>query len=397
MVIGTVIALTIVTGCSSDDENGFEVELLAGGGDQSDGSGPDAALPFGITRLTSDGDGTLWGITGTDVVVQVDDDGNVRSSQAQLAAGAVQEIAAAPDGRVYLLPDPAGQEAADAVVYEYADGELTPAVGVPAPTPDAPGPITPDGEPAAEAELAVVGDIAVDSEGRLLFTERVNPAGPDTSYVIRRVESDGTLSTVAGRPNPDYDNQVTDEEAATAYFPDGLAATELTLFTETAIAAGPDDQVIVQTPQSVYVVADGTASVVLGASGGGEIPPATEEGPFGTSADARSIEYRPGVPLVTLAANAEGGILAGSGAITGYDAEAYRWSVEDGSENAQSIADAAADNERTAHPTIHVAPDGQASVAAVFGGPATWVDDDTMAVAATGDDEQIIVLIDVPD
>jgi hypothetical protein len=394
-VIGVIIVLTTLAACSSDDD-GASVRLLAGGGDQADGTGADAALPFSITRLTSDGNGTLWGVTGSDVVVQVDSEGAVRSTQLQLDSGMVQEIAAAPDGTVYVLLDQAGQDGAEASVFEFADGELQPAIGVPAGPAEEPGPVTPDGEPAAEAELGFVGDIAVDSEGRLLFTERVDPAGPDAGAVVRRVETDGTLSTVAGRPNPDADGQTTDDENAAVFFPDGTAADELVLFTETAIAAGPGDQVVVQTPQSVYTVDDGTASVVLGSSGG-SMPPATEDGPFGESADALGISYRPGVPLITLAANADGGILAGSSAITGWDENAYGWRVEDGSDAAQAVADAAAGNEQTAHPTLYVSPDGQASVAAMFGGPATWFDDDTIAVGATGEDAQIIVLVDVPD
>ncbi len=397
MVIGTVIALTVVTGCSSDDENGFEVELLAGGGDQSDGSGPDAALPFAITRLTSDGDGTLWGVAGTDVIVQVGEDGAVRSAQLQLAAGAVQEIAAGPDGRVYVLPDRSGQEGGDAVVYEYSDGELMPAAGVPAPTPEAPGPVTPDGAPAAEAELGYVGDIAVDSEGRLLFTEQADPAGADAGFLLRRVESDGTLATVAGRPNPDHDRSLTDDETSAAFFPDGTAAADLTLFSESAIAAGPGEQVVVQTTQSVFTIDGGIATTVLGSAAGGSAPPVTEDGPFNGTADALSIDYQPSFPQLTLAVNDDGGILASTGALTGWDEDAYGWRVEDGSEHAQAVADAAADDDQTAHPTLYLSADGQASVAAAFGGPAAWADDDTIAVAATGEDDQIIVLIDVPD
>ncbi|TDE15930.1 hypothetical protein [Jiangella asiatica] len=395
IVIGTVLALTVASACSSDDD-GAEVRLLAGGGDQPDGSGADASLPFSIVRLTSDGNGTLWGVNGFDVVVEISSDGAVRSTELQLDDGSVQEIAAAPDGRVFVLPDEQGQEAGEAVVYELSDGELVPAAGIPAPSIDTPGPVTPDGEPAAAAELGYVSDIAVDSEGRLLFVERVDPVGPDAGYVVRRVEDGGELATVAGRPNPDADGSVADGEDDAVFFPeDGTAASDLTLFTETAIAAGPDDQVIVQTPQSVYTVQDGTATVVLG--GGGELPPATEDGPFSDATDARSVDYRPGVPLLTLAANADGGILASTDPITGWDEGAYAWQVEDGSDQAQAIADAAAGNEQTSHPTLYVAPDGQTSVAAVFGGPATWLDDDTIAVGATGEDDQIIVLIDLPD
>ncbi|TDC54432.1 hypothetical protein E1212_03050 [Jiangella ureilytica] len=394
-VIGVIIALTILAACSSDDD-GAEVRLLAGGGDDIDGTGADAALPYSITRLSSGGDGTLWGVTGTGVMVRIDSGGVVRSTQLQLGSGMVHEIAAAPDGTVYVLLDQAGQEAGEAAVLEFADGELRPAVGVPAGEPEGPGPVTPDGEPAAEAELGHVGDIAVDSEGRLLFTEQADPAGADAGYLLRRVEADGTLVTVAGRPNPGYDGNLTDDESAAAFFPDGTPAADLTLFSESAIAAGPGEQVVVQTTQSVYAVADGSATTVLGAAGGGEIPPATD-GPFGASAAATSIDYQPGFPQLSLAVNAEGGIVASTGALSGFDADAFRWRVEDGSDRAQAVADAAAGDQQTAHPTLYVTPGGDAMVAAVFGGPATWLDDDTVAVGATGEDDQIIVMIDVED
>ncbi|WP_162605697.1 hypothetical protein [Jiangella aurantiaca] len=395
-VIGVIIALATLTACSSDDD-GVEVRLLAGGGDQPDGTGADAALPFSIVRLTSDGDGTLWGVTGSDVLVEVDSEGTVRSTQLQLDSGAVQEIAAAPDGTVYVLLDQAGQDDGEAVVLELVDGELQPAVGVPAgDSGGESGPETPDGEPASEAELGYVGDIAIDSEGRLLFTERVDPAGPDAGYLLRRVDGDGSLTTVAGQPNPDADDDTTDDETAAAYFPDGTDTAELLLFTQTAIAAGPGEQVVVQTPQSVYTIDDGSATVVLG-SPDGSVPPATEDGPFSESVGALSVSYRPGVPLLTLAVNADGGILAGTGPIDGWDENAYAWRVADGSDAAQAIADAAAGNEQTAIPTLYVSPGGEASVAAVFGGPATWLDDDTIAVGASGEDADIIVLVDVPD
>lgn len=395
-VIGVIIALTALAACSSDDDGGAEVRLLAGGGDDIDGTGADAALPFAITRLSSDGEGTLWGVTGTGVMVRIDSGGVVRSTQLQLDSGMVQEIAAAPDGTVYVLLDQAGQQSGEAVVLEFADGELQPAVGLPAGELDGPGPVTPDGEPAAEAELGHVGDIAVDSEGRLLFTEQADPAGADAGYLLRRVEADGTLVTVAGRPNPGYDGNLTDDESAEAFFPDGTPAADLTVFGESAIAAGPGEQVVVQTTQSVYALDDGSATTVLGAAGGGEIPPVTD-GPFGASAAATSIDYQPGFPQLSLAVNADGGILASTGALSGYDADAFRWRVEDGSDRAQAVADAAAGDQQTSHPTLYVAPGGDATVAAAFGGPATWLDDDTIAVAATGEDDQIIVTIDVED
>lgn len=393
-VIGVIIALTTLTACSSDD--GIEVGLLAGGGDQPDGSGADASVPGSIFRLTSDGDGTLWGVTGSHVLVEIDSEGAVRSTQLQLDSGAVQEIAAAPDGTVYVLLDRAGQESGDAVVLELSDGELRPAAGVPAGESEQPGPVTPDGEPADEAELGYVGDIAVDSEGRLLFTEQADPAGADAGFLLRRVEGDGTLSTVAGRPNPDYDRDLTDDESGTAFFPDGTAATDLTLFAESAIAAGPGEQIAVQTTRSVYVVDGGSATTVLGAAGGGTVPAATE-GPFAGSADALSVDYQAGFPQLTLAVNPDGAVLAGTTSLSGIDEDAYQWRVEDGSDRAQAVADAAAGDAQTANPTLYVTPDGDASVATVFGGPATWLDGDTIAVAATGDDDQIIVTFDLPE
>ncbi|WP_116947288.1 hypothetical protein [Jiangella endophytica] len=394
-VIGVIIALTTLTACSSDDD-GVEVELLAGGGDQPDGTGADASVPGPIYRLTSDGNGTLWGVTGSHVLVQVDSEGAVRSTQLQLDSGAVQEIAAAPDGTVYVLPDRAGQEGGDAVVLELADGELQPAVGVPAGEADQPGPVTPDGEPATEAELGYVGDIAVDSEGRLLLTEQVDPAGADAGFLLRRVEGDGTLSTVAGRANPDYDRELSDDESAAAFFPDGTDSTDLTLFSESAIAAGPGERIAVQTTRSVYVIDDASATTVLGAAGGGQLPAATE-GPFAGSADALTLDYQAGFPQLTLAVNPDGAILASATSLSGIDQDAFAWRVEDGSDRAQAVADAAADDSQTANPTLYVTPGGDATVATVFGGPATWLDDDTIAVAATGDDGQIIVTLDVDD
>lgn len=394
-VIGIVLALATLTACSSDDD-GVEVELLAGGGEQSDGTGADASVPGPLQRLTSGSDGTLWGVTGSHVLVEIDAEGVVRSTQLQLDSGAVQEIAAAPDGTVYVLPDRAGQEGAEAVVLQLADGELQPAVGVPAGEPDRPGPVTPDGEPAAEARLGPVGDIAVDAEGRLLLTEQVDPAGADAGFLLRRVESDGTLSTVAGRPNPDHDRELTDDESAAAFFPDGAAATDLVLFAESAIAAGPGEQVAVQTTRSVYVVDGGSATTVLGAAGGGPLPAATA-GPFAGSAGALTLDYQAGFPQLTLAVNPDGAILASAASIGGIDHDAFAWRVEDGGDRAQAVADAAAGDAQTANPTLYVTPGGDAAVATVFGGPATWLDDDTIAVAASGDGDQIVVTLDVED
>ncbi len=113
--------LMLALGACSADTEGFDVDLLAGGGTDAEGSGSDAQLPSSIPYLTSDGRGTLWGASSTDELITVDADGHPAVG-AEL--GFVSDVAVDADGRLLLLEqvDPDRTDAETEETYVPAEG-----------------------------------------------------------------------------------------------------------------------------------------------------------------------------------------------------------------------------------------------------------------------------------
>lgn len=121
------------------------------------------------------------------------------------------------------------------------------------PLPLAPGaPVSPDGTPAAEAYLGTVLDVEVTHDGSVLWLEQlwVEYADQDI-FVVRRLDADGTLQTVAGRAG---------DPAAPPLAPrHGDVATEVVL-------DAPDPR-ITSSPDGSFVIASQSWTVRVAASG----------------------------------------------------------------------------------------------------------------------------------
>lgn len=76
-----------------------------------------------------------------------------------------------------------------------------------------------DGTLAIEARLDTPWGIAVDSRNRLIIADSAN-------HRVRRVEADGTLTTIAGSGNQGYDGDGGSAREASLNFPEGLAVSD---------------------------------------------------------------------------------------------------------------------------------------------------------------------------
>jgi sugar lactone lactonase YvrE len=109
-----------------------------------------------------------------------------------------------------------------------------------------------DGGPASQAQLYGPYGVAIDTEQRLLIADSLN-------HVIRRVEHDGTIVTIAGTGTPGYSG-------------DGGLATNARFDTPQAMVAMPDGAIYVgdEHNDAIRVIhTDGTVATVLGDGVGG--------------------------------------------------------------------------------------------------------------------------------
>ncbi len=163
---------------------------LASGGvvrvvDPEGNIGPVPAAPadLGVRHLAVLPDGTLV-LAGEDRVVGITPGGAVRPLVDQGAVGEVGGLAVHPDGWLAVC-----DHARQVVVRVLPDGAVRRIAG------RADGASEPrtDGHPALDTAMSEPTGIAFDQEGRLLFSEGGNSR-------VRRVETDGTVLTLAGSP-----------------------------------------------------------------------------------------------------------------------------------------------------------------------------------------------------
>ncbi|NEE02788.1 hypothetical protein [Phytoactinopolyspora halotolerans] len=411
----TVIALAACTSDSepTDTESGserFEVTLLAGGGDQEvsevrAGRG-DVRLDGALTSVAAGADGAVWAVSDGVSLLRVDGEGQVSQWTPRLPDGVVEiaDIAPAPGGEVYILPRRApGDLAGEASVYVFTDdGGIEPAFGVPAsgdPAADAM-PATADGEPAEDARLGRIGDIAVVDNGSIVFVEEIAGAGYEVANLVRRVE-DGTLHTVAGLPADAERSDITEGEVHGASFPEvDVAATSV--LGQVLIAAGRQGDIVLQTTRSLIEVdEDGALTVRAGSEAGTvTLPRISEHGPLTDPVLSTEAEYRSNLRhAVGPALAVDGGILATTFGGLPDDEDVhqrYLWDVEDGSDRAQEIADAAAEGEDQDLASVYVSDEGQAVTASVFGTGTTMLDDGTIVVAAQDPESGESIMVSFP-
>jgi hypothetical protein len=158
---GTLVACNQSSG-------GQRVELIAGGGRSDSESGPAASLrlPQKITALTTAPDGTVWlaGRQGDETqLVSVAPDGQAYRTRLPTPSPALTSLAVRADGTVFAA---SGGKA----IWRIAGDRLTVAYGK--------------------------GNTADLGQDLALFAEAID----ELCYRVRRLDTVGTVSTVAGRP-----------------------------------------------------------------------------------------------------------------------------------------------------------------------------------------------------
>jgi cysteine-rich repeat protein len=119
-----------------------------------------------------------------------------------------------------------------------------------------------DGGPAVNARLAAPSGIAIDEDGRVFIADRDNAR-------VRRVDVDGTITTIAGNGAP-------------APVSAGVPATEASLFEPTGVALDTEGRVLIAErgrSRVLRIEADGTIAIIAGTGvegSAGDGGPATE-------------------------------------------------------------------------------------------------------------------------
>jgi cysteine-rich repeat protein len=217
-----------------------------------------------ILRIEADGQ-SITKIAGNGIPGFLGDGGDATSAELQYpTAVAVDGI-----GRVFIA------DAGNSCIRRIdLDGTITTIAGTGV------GGYTGDGGPAVLAQLADPNGVAVDGLGRVII-------GDSDNNVIRQIDIDGTINTIAGTGIANYSG-------------DGGQATNATLSTPRGLAIDATDRVIIaDTANSVLrrIELDGTISTIAGNGIGGHSGdggPATQAElalPFGVAVDATGRMY----------------------------------------------------------------------------------------------------------
>lgn len=378
-------AILALGGCTSAPDP-QSVTLLAGGGDGrlnevtgEPAAGPESELGR-VTALTGRGDGTVWGLVDRSRLLAVDADGTTRLWRVATEQGEsveLDDLAVAPDGTVYVLPAATEVDLLHASpVYVLDDDAVM--------------------RPVFEEATVTgpVGELAVDAEGRLVFAVGLGEQSADVPFEphqIRRLEADGSITTLAGAdevPDP----RTSDESDTGTPLPTDVPAEDLPLYAAPGLAPGPGADVYLASSQSIVrLTADGALEYVAGGGPDGE--GWTTDEVFGEPVDAAEFAYAS--TDLTIEAN-DAGDLAAPVEVPDEDVDAddvVSWDVDGGTDATQAIVDAAWE---TSAPTALVTADGEATMASMLGGHAAWLDDDTLAIAADDGSRSILVTVDVP-
>jgi RHS repeat-associated protein len=265
---GKVLYLGDGTQRSAEPQHNKIITTVAGGGNGGDGgpateayvrptavdAGPDGSLyvadflgrirrvwPNGIITTVA-GRPSDWGYSG---------DGGP-ATQAQL--GFPQGVALAPDGSLYI---------ADTWTHRIRrvapNGIITTVAGTG--TFAGPGGYSGDGGPATAAQLNQPRGIAIGPDGSLYIADRLNNR-------IRRVDTDGIITTIAGNGTGGIDG-------------DSGPAAQATLFSPAGVAVGPDGSIYSTDTLSNdgrvrRIGTDGIITTVAGGGNGGDGDPATQ-------------------------------------------------------------------------------------------------------------------------
>ena len=199
VIMGLVSAL-LLSGCTDDSTkapDGQAVEIVAGGGsDPAATRALDAKLTGFAEDLEVGRDGVVRLLTTVDKRVTVwlfQPDGGLQRIDLGPGAQAASELAVADDGTMYISHSVG---AVGVVSKVSAAGKVSPVVG------SGRSGFTSDGGAALRPASRIDG-ITIDRQGRLVYGElRFYSAQNQELGLIRRVEADGRIRTIAGRSEP---------------------------------------------------------------------------------------------------------------------------------------------------------------------------------------------------
>lgn len=194
-----LIAVTalLVSGCDGskkDESPGQAIEILAGGGSNAAATKAlDAKLTGALSDFKVGRDGVIRVLSYDNrhtSILEISPDGRLQRIDLATRLKGASQVAAADDGTLYVSsPGPTG-----AVFRVDAGDRLVPVVG------NGKIGLTSDGGRATGPSGFVLG-ITVDRQGRLVYGEsRSDGSEGHSSAVLRRVEADGTITTIAGNP-----------------------------------------------------------------------------------------------------------------------------------------------------------------------------------------------------
>ncbi|WP_157979716.1 NHL repeat-containing protein [Kribbella monticola] len=201
LLTATLLLSMTVTGCSTGGETqppprpkttvGQPFEVLAGGGRDALAQ---RALDTDLTGMVDDlevaPDGTAYLLVSADGKARIErirPDGTHATIALQDAADTGRQLAVGPDGSVYVDLF-RGDEKKDAIWRIRPDDSRQPVIGYNA-----------GAALRGNRSIGVFGGLTVDPQGRLVFAVEVSTKG-GAGVLIRRLEADGSVRTIAGRP-----------------------------------------------------------------------------------------------------------------------------------------------------------------------------------------------------
>lgn len=193
--LALAVCLTGCTGTTKKEAAGPTLVVVAGGGSQAAATRAlDAKLTGRVRDLVVGRDGIVRLLSAEDrqsVIRLIHPDGSVQRIPLGRGSIASYELAVADDGTMYVPYLLAEIPGTPGVAKVTTTGKITPVVG-------GRRGFSPDGAAATGPSGEVTG-LTVDRQGRLVYTESI-ASSKVSLELVRRVEANGTIHTIAGKP-----------------------------------------------------------------------------------------------------------------------------------------------------------------------------------------------------
>lgn len=382
-----LVACLALGGCGLLGPDGQQVGLVAGGGDQTGATGAatDARLEArSLVDMAAAADGTVRVLASAPSGPElwtVSPDGRLRRTPLAGLDGSPTQMAVDQAGTVHVVTGRPGIWRVDdrgTASRVVGDGRLG---------------WSPDGSAAGDAALGLVGAVAAGPRGELYFTEQASD--PGTATLVRVVQPDGTLRTVAGTRQVPAGERERERAIAAGFRPaPGTPATEVLLFdsTQRALAVADDGTLYLTTRGGVLAVRDGTASPVLAPHAPGRDTVAPE--PFEREAAAAEIGLDlAGPQRPDLAVDQDGNLYLAQQALEDQVPEGFRWTGDLG--DAEALARSLVDG-TVRYRVRRVTPAGEVATAAWGAGEVAAAGGRVYLAALAGDGRALVVSLQPP-